>query len=362
MPLSVVASQGRPLCISANGHRNARPVKVGPIRLVTPKMTFSSAIGSLGHEGFGHGQLTSVPTRRRSVVKINPPVVVGYDGSSQSRDAVWWGAHESALRAAPLLLLTTMFTPTTYGVPIGMPAFYFDEQEAAAKKRLAEATELAKQAIGERTVQIDVELASDPPIPVLREISKTARVIVVGSRGHGEYTGGLLGSVSSSLAVHSLCPVAVVRGLGGDEDVSVRPVVVGVDGSVHSEPAIATAFEEASLRGVELVAVHAWSDVVLDVVFSKFREVDWRARQDTERALLAESLAGFGDRYPDVPVNTVVVKDKPGQNLVHHTERAQLVVLGRRGRGGFSGMLLGSTCREVLHDAHCPVLVVNSHR
>ena len=295
-------------------------------------------------------------------MKINPPVVVGFDGSSQSRDAVWWGAHEAALTGAPLLLLTTLFTPSTYGVPIGMPAFYFDEQEAAAKKRLAEATELAKQAIGDSAVEIDVELASDPPIPVLRHISKTARVIVVGSHGHGEYTGGLVGSVSSSLAVHSLCPVAVIRGLAGDGDVATRPVVVGVDGSVHSEPAIATAFEEASIRGVELVAVHAWSDVALDVVFSKFREVDWHARQDTERALLAESLAGYADRYPDVGVNTVVVKDRPGRNLVNHTERAQLVVLGRRGRGGFSGMLLGSTCREVLHDAHCPVLIVNSHR
>ncbi|MFB7859354.1 universal stress protein [Rhodococcus qingshengii] len=295
-------------------------------------------------------------------MKINPPVVVGFDGSSQSRDAVWWGAHEAALKGAPLLLLTTMFTPTTYGVPIGMPAFYFDEQEAAAKKRLAEATELAKQAIGDSAVEIDVELASDPPIPVLRHISKTARVIVVGSHGHGEYTGGLVGSVSSSLAVHSLCPVAIIRGLAGDGDVATRPVVVGVDGSVHSEPAIATAFEEASIRGVELVAVHAWSDVALDVVFSKFREVDWHARQDTERALLAESLAGYADRYPDVGVNTVVVKDRPGRNLVNHTERAQLVVLGRRGRGGFSGMFLGSTCREVLHDAHCPVLIVNSHR
>ena len=296
-------------------------------------------------------------------MRINPPVVVGFDGSTQSCDAVWWGARDAALRGAPLLLVTTMFTPSTYGVPIGMPATYFDEQEGAAKRRLTEACEIAKSAIGKRELEIEVELASDPPITVLRQISKTARSVVVGTRGHGEYTGGLVGSVSSSLAVHALCPVIVVRGVAGyglEDDA--RPVVVGVDGSIHSQPAIAAAFEEASLRGVDLLAVHAWSDVVLEVVFSKFENVDWQERQDTERALLAESLAGFGDRYPDVSVNTIVVKDKPGQNLIDHSGRAQLIVLGRRGRGGFSGMLLGSTCREVLHSAQCPLMVVNSHR
>ncbi|MDV8070858.1 universal stress protein, partial [Rhodococcus sp. IEGM 1366] len=288
-------------------------------------------------------------------MRINPPVVVGYDGSAQSRDAVWWGAYDAVLRDAPLLLVTTMFTPTTYGAPIGMPTVYFDEQEASAKKRLTEATELARAAIGKRGLDIEVDYATDPPIPVLRQTSKTARMIVLGSRGHGEYTGGLMGSVSTSLAVHALCPVVVIRSLGENTDIDKRPVVVGVDGSVHSEPAIAAAFEEASLRGVDLVAVHAWSDMALDVVFSKFRDVDWEARQNTEQALTAESLAGHGDRYPDVRVTTIVVKDKPGKNLIDHSGRAQLIVLGRRGRGGFSGMLLGSTCREVLHEAQCPL-------
>lgn len=293
-------------------------------------------------------------------MRINPPVVIGFDGSGQSRDAVRWGAREAVLRDSPLLLVTTMFTPTTYGTPIGMPVFYFNEQEASAKRRLVEATELATSAIGTSELDINVDLAQDPPIPVLRQASKTARMIVVGTHGHGEFTGGLVGSVSSSLAVHALCPVVVIRGPGEDEDR--RPVVVGVDGSVHSEPAIAAAFEEASLRGVDLIAVHAWSDVALDVVFSKFQDVDWLARQDTERALLAESLAGFGDHYPDVQVTSIVAKDKPGKNLIDHSGRAQLIVLGRRGRGGFSGMLLGSTCREVLHGAQCPLMIVNSHR
>ncbi|PSR40226.1 universal stress protein [Rhodococcus sp. AD45-ID] len=326
-------------------------------------MTFSSAIRTATSRRFNNSPVVLAASRRRSAVRIKPPVVVGYDGSVQSRQAVSWGARDAALRSAPLLVVTTMFTPSNYGVPIGMPALYFDEQAASAKRRLADATELATDAAGEHELDVDVELASDPPVVALREISKTARLLAVGTRGHGEFTGGLVGSVSSSLAVHALCPVVVLRGnFDEDQDADTRPVVVGVDGSVHSEPAIAAAFEEASLRGVDLVAVHAWSDVALDVVFSKFRDADWEARQNTEQALTAESLAGYGDRYPDVRVTTIVVKDKPGKNLIDHSGRAQLIVLGRRGRGGFSGMLLGSTCREVLHEAQCPLMIVNSHR
>ncbi|WP_208721968.1 universal stress protein [Rhodococcus qingshengii] len=183
-------------------------------------------------------------------MRINAPVVVGYDGSAQSRQAVSWGAHDAALRSAPLLVVTTVFTPSNYGVPIGMPALYFDEQKTSAKRRLAEATELAAAAAGKHVLDVDVELANDPPVVVLREISKTAGLLAVGTRGHGELTGGLVGSVSSSLVVHALCPVVVLRGnFDDDQDTDTRPVVVGVDGSVHSEPAIAAAFDEAYCEG-----------------------------------------------------------------------------------------------------------------
>jgi len=301
--------------------------------------------------------------RSETIVTINPPVAVGVDGTPQSDHAVWWAAREADLRNAPLLLVTAFFTPTTYGIPFGMPAVFFDDQETIAGKRLAQATTIAKDAVDGRPLKIHSELCTDLPIPVLRRASQTARILVVGSRGHGEFTGSIEGSVSSALAVHSHSPVIIAGELGENPRTHThRPIVVGVDGTEHSRPATEAAFEEASLRGVDLVAVHAWSDITLAVVFSAFRESDWDERQDDHRDHLADSLREFQLRYPDVTVRPVLAKDQPGKHLTEYSRRAQLVVLGRRGRGGLSGMLLGNTCREVLRTAHCPVMIVNSDR
>ncbi|MGZ4558581.1 MAG: universal stress protein, partial [Mycobacteriaceae bacterium] len=80
-----------------------------------------------------------------------------------------------------------------------------------------------------------------------------------------------------------------------------------------------------------------------------------------EQAVLSESMAGWKERYPDVSVRQVVVKDRPVRNLVHQAETAQLVVVGSRGRGGFKGMLLGSTSRALLHTVERPLLVVRDN-
>lgn len=296
-------------------------------------------------------------------MRNNPPVAVGFDGSSQSRDAVRWGAMAAALRVAPLLVLTTRLTSTTYGLPVGLPIEYFQDLEREGQRLLTEGTSLARSSVGDRALDISTELVSGSPIPALLDVAKNARMVVVGSRGHGEYTGGLVASTSSAIAVHASCPVVVVREPGGAlEPYTQLPVVVGVDGTMNSEPAIALAFEEASLRNVRLLAIHSWSDISLRNLYLRGDGADHIARLNHEKLLLAESLAGFGEQYPDVGVDTEVVIDNPAQTLIERSRRAQLVVLGRRGRGGFSGLLLGSTCRAVLHAAHVPVMVVNSGR
>lgn len=196
----------------------------------------------------------------------------------------------------------------------------------------------------------------------LLEVAKSARMLVVGSRGLGEFTGGLVGSVSSAVASHAACPVAVVRGMPEmDAPPLDGPVVIGVDGSSNSEPAIAAAFEEAALRDVDLVAVHAWSDFSLLTVAPadlSDNELAWSAAEPAEQALLSESLAGWKDKYPDVVVRKVVVRDRPVHHLLQQSEAAQLVVTGSRGRGGFASLLLGSTSRALLHAVSRPLLIV----
>jgi nucleotide-binding universal stress UspA family protein len=131
------------------------------------------------------------------------------------------------------------------------------------------------------------------------------------------------------------------------------PVLVGIDGSSASESATAIAFDEASRRNVGLIALHAWSDA--DV--SEWPGFDWPATESMAEEVIAERLAGWQERYPDVPITRIVVCDKPARQLVQRAEDAQLVVVGSRGRGGFAGMLVGSVSETVAQMARVPVIV-----
>lgn len=175
---------------------------------------------------------------------------------------------------------------------------------------------------------------------------------VVGSVGLGAIGRLLLGSVSTSVIHHAHGPVAVIRTDRGIADDA--PVVVGIDGSPASETATALAFDEASRRGVPLVAVHAWSDIgVMPILNTDPGDYE---RQGQE--VLAERLAGYQEQYPDVSVERRVACDQPAHRLVQAAEHAQLVVVGSRGRGGFASQLLGSVSSAVTHAAGIPVIVV----
>ena len=194
------------------------------------------------------------------------------------------------------------------------------------------------------------------PVQVLREESERATLLVVGGRGTGGVLGLLLGSVAMSLAGHAACPVVVVREPA--ESSRILPVVVGVDGSPYGEAAVAFAYEAASLRGAPLVAVHTWSDLLFD---SRVAPVlDWEAIETGEREVLAERLAGWSEKFPDVPVRRVVYRDRPAHSLLEEAAHAQLLVVGSHGRGQLGGLVLGSVSHAVLHRAPCPVAVVRA--
>lgn len=281
------------------------------------------------------------------------PIVVGVDGSAESKVAVDWAARSAAMRRVPLKLVNVLNPPVVMAFPeVPMPEGYLQWQQEEGRKTLDAAVATAMAA--SEDVQVSTELVSGPSVPSLVEESKDASLIVVGCRGRGALARGLLGSVSTGIVHHAFCPVAVIH----DEDPlmphpSQAPVVVGLDGSPASEKALGIAFEEASFRGVDLVAVHAWSDTG---VF-EFPGVDWSTQQGQAEEVLSERLSGWQERYPDVPVRRVVVADRPAHQLLEQAESAQLLVVGSHGRGGFAGMLLGSVSTAVVHAAKMPVIV-----
>ncbi|WP_431231149.1 universal stress protein [Mycolicibacterium psychrotolerans] len=283
-------------------------------------------------------------------------IIVGVDGSPESKVAVDWAARDAALRGAQVHLVHVLSSPAVMTFPeVPVPSGYFQWQEDSAREILESAAETVAAAT--KDVKVTSEIVSGSPIPTLADLSKDAQLIVVGSRGRGALARSLLGSVSTGLVHHAHCPVAIIH----DEDPltarpSKAPVVVGVDGSPASEKALEIAYEQASLRGVELVAVHAWSDTG---VF-EFPGLDWSTLRSIAEETLAERLAGWQERYPDVVVHRLVVADRPAQQLIEQSESAQLTVIGSHGRGGFAGMLLGSVSTAVVHGSRQPVIVARS--
>ncbi|ODR08075.1 universal stress protein UspA [Mycolicibacillus koreensis] len=285
-------------------------------------------------------------------------IVVGFDGSASSRAAVRWAAGEAADRGVPLTVVHVIDTPPWNLLAVGGPvAAVPDEpslrQRQGAQRVIDEALAEIDRGGGPRP-QIHSQVFFAAPVPTLVQVSADALMLVVGRRGTGLLRRLLLGSVSTGVLHHAQCPVAVIHAdAASAAERSALPVVLGVDGSPVSEVATALAFEEAARRGVELVALHAWSDAeVLDYV-----EFDWPAIRPDAELTLAERLAGWQEHYPDVVVRRVVEPHQPTAHLIALAESAQLVVVGSHGRGGFTGMLLGSVSAAVAQTSPAPVIV-----
>lgn len=280
-------------------------------------------------------------------------IVVGVDGSPASSAAVRWAAHTAAMRNIPLTVAHVVNADVATWPPLPYPDTWGGWQEDEGRKVVADAVKIAQETTTSvHKLVVTSELIFSAPVPAVIELSHEAEMMVVGGSGRGALARGLLGSVSSSLVRRASCPVAVIHDVDSPPAQN-APVLVGIDGSPASEFATQVAIDEASRRGVELIAVHAWSDV--EVV--ELPGLNWSAVKAQAELDLAERLAGWQERYPDVTLCRVVVCDRPARQLVERSAAAQLVVVGSHGRGGFSGMLLGSVSNAVLHSVRVPIIV-----
>jgi len=280
-------------------------------------------------------------------------VVVGVDGSPRSLETVEVAVAEAARRRRPLRIVHVLDWPK---LPVSLPPGVTETSPEVLREEacgyLSEAVGIAGKVAPD--VPASTELVTGRPALVLTERSRRTDLLVVGERGMG---GLLFGSVATHLVSHAVCPVLIVRG----EARSTGPVVVGVDGSAESTRALDFAIEEASLRDTALVALHAWTGsdwTELDRDLATAHEY-W-AGDAQERRVLAEALAGAGDRYPDVPVRRQVVRGSAGSLLSEWSHTAQLVVVGDRGFGGLAGLLFGSVSQHLRFHAECPTTVVRA--
>ncbi len=281
-------------------------------------------------------------------------VIAGFDGSDDARAAADLAGWEADRRRLPLRLIHGFQAAPPYGVA----GLAYDPQIPIRDCRAMLNAEAAR--IRERypDLVVDTAVIGGSPAGVLVDESKTASLVVVGSRGLGGLIGMLAGSVSSQVAAHAHAPVVVVRPPAGKATTppapGTGPVVVGVDGSTGSVAAIGFAFEEAAARGTELVAVYAWGTLPADAGGEPDQE------QRAAETALADALGRWRARYPAVQVRPRAVHSlTPVHTIIDESHGASLVVVGPRGRGGFAGLLLGSVGDGLVRHAPAPVTVVH---
>jgi nucleotide-binding universal stress UspA family protein len=266
-------------------------------------------------------------------------VVVGVDGYDDSLAAVDVAAAEADLRRLPLLLLSAH--------PAG-----------AAGPHLALTAVLRRVCTLWPGVRTKARNVTADPTTALVDASRRAALLVTGRRGH--ITAELPGSVSAAVAAHAMCPTVVVP-----QDASARfdqPVLLALGLSADDDATAAFAFEAAALRGVPVVATHVWSGIPAVAVGAVHPfAYDLRRAEESADRLVAEALAGWSGKYPDVPVTRMPLYDvNPAQALLEASESAGLLVVGARRHGRRSSLLLGALTRALLQHATRPVAVVST--
>jgi len=294
-------------------------------------------------------------------------IVVGYDESEGSRRAVRWAAVEAHRRHLVLRIVTA------FG-----PDYIFTTDEECREYTEKVAGEAMSEANGAAPdITVEHQGYRDLPAPVLREESRTADLLVVGSRGRGGFTGLLLGSVSRQCVHRSSCPVVVIRPPEPDDianadaprageaphpDSSAAAglrLVVGVDGSPSSNAALLWAADEAESTGAVLEVIHTWewlTSAGWAVVPSDF-DPGHEAQTVLDRAI--EPVRAL---HPGIEIAPVVAEGQAADLLTKASEEAALLVVGCRGYGEVSGLLLGSVSDYCATHAHCPVLVMRGPR
>ena len=269
------------------------------------------------------------------------PIVVGTDDSDGVHAALRWAAAEAELRDAPVRAVCA----------------YHGSEEAGqlAGQLIADALDLLKA--NHPGVVAEGAAVEGDAVHVLLDESKRARLVVLGPHRRKGLGSSVVGSVAGAVAAHTESPVVVLCGPAGmlEEEAA---VVVGIDGTDATEDLLAFGFEHAQVHHAPLRAVLCWHPDLLATM-------SWRAEPpppESVDAWMSDTVAGFQERYPDVPVHKEVLREHPKSGLLKAAEAQYLLVVGNRGKHAHPGASLGSVSHRVLNHATCPVAVIPTHR
>ena len=301
-------------------------------------------------------------------------IVVGVDGSDHGQCALVWAAREAQRRRRPLHVVTA------YSVPIfaasGLDGGYATVDDSVIREGAEAIIRQALDKISTYDIDVSASVENGDASGVLLEMSETAELLVFGTRGRGGFVGRLLGSVSSALPAHAKCPTVTVPLICSDrlgettEDRRIKAeqakagharvenvVVVGVDGSEQARVAVLEAADQAERLGATLRVICAVPQYSGSLAWVP-APMDRKALFDDIQVQLDAGMEWLRSHYPGLRAEDQLLDGSPVDVLVEASRHVELVVVGTRGRGGFTGMLLGSTSGGILHHAKGPVMVV----
>lgn len=278
-------------------------------------------------------------------------IIIGVDGSEQSRTALGWGLQRATERGASVELLHVADDSF-----LSESVAFLSEAQRASEQMLEAEVAYAKSLGFEGEVAGTAVVGH--PIAEVEEASKHADLLVLGAHEGSKWAGSFFGTRAVKIAAVAHCPVAVIPMQAEDPT---KGVVVGIDGSEASKEAIAYAAEEASRRGTDLTAVYAWMPPLTPGLEYLWSEELVESQRSAAEEAIAIGVAGLSSRYPDLEVHREIVQAAPVAALVQAGEGAELLVVGSRGRGAISRLLLGSVSHGVLQALPCPVIVTRDN-
>ena len=281
-------------------------------------------------------------------------ILVGVDGSHASYKATWWAANY-AKHAGLTLQIVCAYSLPSYAAVSFDATYTAMGDDNAAHNDAQEILSKAKAIAGEQGVEASTLIVTGDPASVFVELSRNYNLIVIGNRGKGGLAERLLGTTSSSLPAYAYCPIIVVPYTDDDGNLmhlnnTITKVAVGADESKWGIKALQIAADFAASWNAELDVISAVPEVKGaasdDSVYDSYMD-DLQTR-----------VAPLQEKYPDLSVNCRVVPGAAVHTLTEASYNHDVVVVGSRGRGGFTGLLLGSISQGLLQHAVSPVYVV----